>query len=46
MIKLLSRIGTHYTPLQALRIVKRARRFAILREDQEIDRWLEAIRRA
>lgn len=45
MLKLLSHIGTRYTVAQAWRIIKRAKRFAILREDQEIDAWLEAIRR-
>jgi hypothetical protein len=37
-------IGTRYTIVQAWRMIRRARRFAILREDHAIDIWLEAIR--
>ena len=43
MTNLLLQIGTRYTPWEVLRIIKRARRFAALREDREIDRWLLAI---
>jgi hypothetical protein len=43
-IPMMRHIGTRYTPLQALRIWLRSRRFAKLREDAEVTRWLEAIR--
>jgi hypothetical protein len=32
-------IGTRYSLMQALRVWLRARRFAILRERKEVDRW-------
>jgi hypothetical protein len=37
-------IGTRYTIGQAWRMIRRARRFAIVREDHDIKIWLEAIR--
>jgi hypothetical protein len=38
-------IGSRYTPAQVYRMMKRARRFAILREDKAVEQWLIQIRK-
>jgi hypothetical protein len=44
MASFVRQIGTRYTPLQVVRMVLRARRFAILKEDLEVDAWRAKIR--
>jgi len=41
---MIRRVGSHYTIVQAWRMIRRARRFAVLREDHDITIWLETIR--